>query len=124
MPAEAAPWMLPGGTLRNAQLQRLLQAEHNDQLVAALPTAVLRTKLAPALTAGPTPVARVLKQSLTRRAMRLWYTGDPLGIALPAAYIWAKIAEAANVRLVAHAVTGELDAARAEEELILWPNSS
>ena len=117
-------WLIPGGTLRDEQWQELFQAESADQILAALPTADLRKSLAPVLGASHAAVARALERSLAHRAMALWYTGDPLGIALAAGYVWAKTSEMVNVRLLAYAVAGELDRARIWEALILWPNSS
>lgn len=124
MDASWSQWRIPGGSLREEQWQILFHAPGPEQILAALPSTELRRILAPVLGVSPPAVARVLERSLAHRAMRLWTAGDPLGIGLGAAYIWAKVSEAANLRLLAHAVAGDLDRSRIWEDLILWPNSS
>jgi V/A-type H+-transporting ATPase subunit C len=69
-------------------------------------------------------LAEELEAALAREAIAMFATGDPLGIAVPIAFTWAKETEARNLRLVGQAVTAGTPAALVRDRLVLVDGSA
>lgn len=61
---------------------------------------------------------RALEDHLTRKAIALGGT-DPLGVGIPIAYLWSKMNEVTNVRIIARGVAVGMPTDRMKQELIL-----
>ncbi|MEZ4442957.1 MAG: V-type ATPase subunit [Polyangiaceae bacterium] len=114
---------LPGGYLDSAALRAAIERPNLEEAVAALTTA-----------AADHPFLPFLHQLLDHRSLERLHAeleawiltdtvararhADPLSLAVPVGYVFAKEAEHRNLRLVAAAVTGRLDRTEALSHLI------
>ena len=116
-----APAPLEGGRLGAAALATLAEAVDPGGAAAALARIqpAWRAPLQRWLEHGD--LARLATDLETRRALntvRLFATGDPLGIAIPAAYTAAVELEARNLRLIAAAAAGRVEPASVRQRLL------
>ena len=61
-----------------------------------------------------------IERAIAGAASRLFASGDPLGIAIPVAFVAAKESEARNVRLIGRALVHRFDWSDIEQELFPW----
>lgn len=64
-------------------------------------------------------LAHDLEDATFRFAIGMFSSGDPLGIAIPVAFAWAKENEARNLRLIARGIVHAIPADVIEEELLV-----
>ncbi len=112
---------LPGGALAPARLDEVTQASTADE-VAAIVTRYI-PKWSPALEAWTrdsdlSALDGRLQALLTRWAIGRFTHGDPLGIAIPIAFVRAKESEARNIRLVGRAIVNGLQWHDVEEDVV------
>lgn len=115
---EPADWLIDGGSIGLRRLQALAEARSPDETAALLAGTPYAEVIAGAQ-GGAAAACRLLDRFLIRQGTGLW-NGDPLGIDLFAGYMWAKISEVMNLRLIAYAVAGELPRSDVREELLPW----
>jgi vacuolar-type H+-ATPase subunit C/Vma6 len=118
-PAEA---YLPGGTLDQVLLERVGRATTALEAAALLATLRMPAGWDAAVTAWVadddlSALAGNLERAIARAAIGRFVHGDPLGIAIPVAFVWAKECEARNVRLVGRAIVHGLAWIDVEQEL-------
>ncbi len=115
---------LPGGRLRSPVLDAVRLAASPDDALSVLLGADLPAAWLAALTPwreerNPALVEERLRSAIARRAIALFHTGDPLGAAIPVAYVFAKEAEARNLRLIARRIVHGLSYAEIEPHLVV-----
>ena len=98
---------LPGGLIDRRVFAAAASAASRQDAAAALAAPLPAAPWRPALTRWVTDgdlsrLQRELQVSLTLRTMSLFRSGDPLGVAVPLAYVFAKENEARNVRIIAY----------------------
>lgn len=113
-------WTLPAGT--PAAWERIIEVESRDEAAAHIVGWLRPKELEGAVAAWAVhgDLARLaddLDAALATVARRRAVSGDPLGPAVPVAYVWSKEEEARLLRLVGRAVLGALDRAEVEERL-------
>jgi V/A-type H+/Na+-transporting ATPase subunit C len=64
-------------------------------------------------------IEKFLEEILTRTCVKMFYRGDPLGIAIAIGYIWLKYNECINIRLIARGVAFGMPLNAIREELVL-----
>ncbi len=115
---------LPGGTLSTTLLARVAHTEDAAGAAALLLQAALPERWRePVARWGQTDdLGRLndeLDAALTRSAVALFSTSDPLGIGIPVAYVWAKENEVRNLRLVGAGLAAGTPGDLIEEELLI-----
>lgn len=120
---------LPCGRLAPGLLAAIVACEAAADVVALLARVPGLSLWQPALaewqeTGDLLALERQLERVLTRQAMNLFVVGDPLSIAVPIAFAWAKENEARNLRLLAQGLAHQMAPAEIRETLFLWPVSS
>lgn len=103
--AAALPLLTPGGGLQRDTLEKLSRATDIESMVRALSdtpyAAILSNRLQMShQRADLAALQRGLEEFLVRRGVGMFH-GDPLSIAIPIGYMWAKTNEVTNVRLIA-----------------------
>jgi V/A-type H+/Na+-transporting ATPase subunit C len=129
LPASPEPQrFLPGGRIGENTLVAVLHLPDPSDAVAALAHEAHRDDWQPPLDRYPSTgdlplLQRELEAARVRWALRLFLTGDPLGVDVPIAYTVANENEARNLRLVADGAADEepADAVRAR---LLLPDRS
>lgn len=122
---DAAEHFLPGGSVPATQLARAASSEDRGAAIAALAGSV-PAGWAPALarwaeSGDPVALDNHLDAALTRSVAGMFATADPLGPAVPLAYVWAKENEVRNLRTIAAGLDAGMPPDLIEEELvILW----
>jgi V/A-type H+-transporting ATPase subunit C len=116
---------LPGGALGEGVLARVRQAPTADDAIAALSAQSLAPMWMEALHTWNddqdlSALGGRIERAIARAAIGLFASGDPLGIAIPVAFVWAKESEARNVRLVGRALAHRFDWPDIEQELFPW----
>lgn len=116
---------LPGGVLRPALLGQVRRTSTPADLVALVAEQALPTDWLAALTTWSADqdlgaLGGKLERALARDAIGLFGRGDPLGIAIPIAFTWAKECEARNLRLVGRSITHHIRWDDIEPELYPW----
>lgn len=116
---------LPGGTINTRVLDRIEHAPTSAEAFAVLAEQHMASELAAALRdwnddQGLSALGGRIEQAIARTAAGLFVQGDPLGIAIPVAFVLAKECEARNVRFLARAIVHQLDWADVEPELFPW----
>ncbi len=116
---------LPGGGLPRPLLEQAEHASTPAELAAlfegrSLPDDWLAALQAWTANLDLSDLAGRLERALARNAIGLFSRGDPLGIAIPVAFVWAKECEARNLRLVDRAITHQLAWDDLERRLYPW----
>ncbi len=119
---DAMPLLIDGGTLSGRRLEELGAATDIESIVRGLsgtPYAkILSSRLESYRQSGDlTALQRGLEEFLVRKGIGMFHR-DPLTIAIPIGYIWAKTNEVANVRLIAQGKKLGLDQEAVRKELI------
>jgi V/A-type H+-transporting ATPase subunit C len=115
---------VPGGRIGEETLEAALHMPAPPDTVAALAEAAHRPDWRPPLerypSAGDLPLLqRELEVARVRWALRLFLSGDPLGVDVPIAYTVANENEARNLRLVADSAAGDASAEAVRARLVL-----
>ena len=121
-PVESDEGHLQGGTLAPGVLDEVGRARSVSDAAALLTAQRLPIGWDVALAAwiGDDDLAALagrLERAIAGAATGLFVHGDPLGIAIPIAFAWAKECEARNVRLVGRAIVHRLEWEDIEQEL-------
>ncbi len=121
-PVELDDEYLAGGTLPHSVLDQARRTSNTPDAAALLTDHRLPTAWDTALHAWAgdndlSVLAGRLERAIAGAAIALFVAGDPLGIAIPIAFTWAKECEARNVRLVGRAIVHHLEWAEIEQEL-------
>jgi vacuolar-type H+-ATPase subunit C/Vma6 len=116
---EGAP--LGGGSVPIGVLEDVRRATDADDVAATI--AARRAEWSDALEAWVrdedlSALDGHLQRVTARWAIGRFVQGDPLGIAIPIAFVWAKEAEAQNVRLVGRAIVHRLEWIDVEQDLV------
>ncbi len=115
---------LPGGRLRTSVLDAVRLATSPDDALAALLEADLPAAWLAVLAQwpedrDPAVVEERLRRAIAQRAVALFHGGDPLGAAIPVAYVFAKEAEARNLRLIGRRIGHGLPFGEIEPQLMV-----
>ncbi|MDH3754682.1 MAG: V-type ATPase subunit [Acidimicrobiia bacterium] len=116
---------LPGGLMRPALLEQVRRTSTPDDLVAILARQPLPADWRAALTVWSanqdlSALSGGLERAVARNAIGLFGRGDPLGIAIPIAFTYAKECEARNLRLLGKSITHHIRWDDTEPELYPW----
>lgn len=124
-PADDDDVYLPGGALGAGVLARVRHAPSQADAIAVLS----EQRVAPAWMAAlhawsddqdMSALGGRIERAIADAAIRLFASGDPLGIAIPVAFVAAKESEARNVRLIGRALVHRFDWSEVEQELFPW----
>lgn len=116
--AEDGASFRPGGTLSAAWLAALTRTERDDEALARLRETALREAVASVERLDIAAIERAFDRARVAYGVG-FFRRDGLSIAPVIGYIAAKDAEAANVRLIAQAVTLGVARSRVEPDLVL-----
>lgn len=124
-PLDDADGALAAGTLPPRTLVDVVRASTPTEVLAVLEPVPLPDDWRSALAAWSADgdlveLAGRLERAVARRAIGLFTTGDPLGIDVPVAYVWAKECEARNLRLLGRAIVHRLDWEDVRHDLYPW----
>lgn len=119
--ADSKSWLIAGGTVGERRWKRLLVADSVDTIVKTLQATAYGRIVDGGLRNGATDIYRLLERHLTTQGVNMWY-GDPLSISMAIGYMWAKVSEVTNLRLIAYAVAGELAREIVRMEWNAWRN--
>lgn len=116
-------WILPGGTLGPSYFELSVVLDTSEDVAGRLAPLQPFTGWEPAAQAwsrhrDPGRLADDLDIALTRLAWRWMRSGDPLGPAVPVAYVWWKEREASQLRMVGRVVAHGLDPGELESRLV------
>lgn len=117
---------LPAGSLSPRLLEQVVRAHTRDDVLRLLLVVPGMSRWQAALEewvqSGDLPALETnLEYALTREAAQLFVAGDPLGIAVPIAYVWSKDNEVRNLRLLGHGLANQLDPVTIRDQLlVLW----
>ena len=98
------PLYIPGGTIANSTLQSIANAENLDYAIEALDTSIF----SPAVERGIlsfgrdnklSSIERFLEAEVIEKNTRL-FRSDPLSAGVPIGYIWRKVSEYQNIRMI------------------------
>jgi len=121
---DVMPLLIAGGALHRRTLEELNAANDVESIVRGLSgtpyAAILSSRLEMYRQSGDLAMLqRGLEEHLVRKGVGMFHR-DPLSIAIPIGYIWAKTNEVANVRLIAQGKVLGLDRDAIRKELIWW----
>ncbi len=116
---------LPGGALDAGVLARVRHAPTPTDAIAVLAEQRMPPMWMEALhawgdDADMSALGGRLERAIAATSIRLFINGDPLGIAIPVAFVAAKESEARNVRLIGRALVHRIDWSDIEQELFPW----
>lgn len=119
-----SPTFVPGGRIGKDTLEAALHMPAPPDTVAALAEAAHRPDWRPPLDRYPSTgdlplLQRELEGARVRWALRLFLSGDPLGVDVPIAYTVANENEARNLRLVADGAADDASAQTVRARLLL-----
>ncbi|MCS6843090.1 MAG: V-type ATPase subunit [Caldilineales bacterium] len=120
---------LPCGRIKPGLLADIVSCETAAEVVGLLARVPGLSAWQPALaewqeTDDLLALERNLERALTRQAIDLFVVGDPLSVAVPIAFVWAKENEARNLRLLAQGLAHQMPPDEIRQTLFLWPASS
>ena len=116
---------LPGGALAAGVLARVRRAPTPADAIAVLSEQRLAPEWMAALHTWSDDqdmgaLGGRIERAVAGAAIRLFAAGDPLGIAIPVAFVAAKESEARNVRLIGRALVHRFDWSDIEQEMFPW----
>ncbi|WP_455383375.1 V-type ATPase subunit [Salinispira pacifica] len=117
------PRRIPGGTLQGSILDQLSSSQNVEYALEVLDqtlfaTAVERGILVFGQTNRLSVIERFLEQVIIEQGMKM-FRGDPLGSSVPLGFIWRKINEYFNLRMLLRGKRYRLPANAIREELLL-----
>jgi V/A-type H+-transporting ATPase subunit C len=117
---------LPGGVLPAATLAAATRAPDRAGAVAMIIETPLDARWRPALerwqeSGSLVALGDELDEALTRTAVGMFATADPLGPGIPLAYVWAKENEVKNLRTIGSALAAGVAPDAIEEQLVMMP---
>jgi V/A-type H+/Na+-transporting ATPase subunit C len=121
--SKAAPF-LAGGSIAPERLHAVVHAAGEAEALAALSGSVRDGGLREILRSwspddGLTMLQERLETASARAALKLFISGDPLGLAVPIAFVAAHEAEARNLRLIGESIASGADRPQVAARLLL-----
>lgn len=122
--ADAMPLLVEGGALRGRALKELSQAGDVGSIVRGLGESPYARALSRRMeiyqrTNDMAALERGLEEFLALKGIGMFHR-DPLTVAVPMGYVWAKSNEIANLRQITQGKALGLDAGTIRDELIWW----
>jgi V/A-type H+-transporting ATPase subunit C len=117
---------LAGGSVPGSSLDRIAAAADHTAATALVEEISLPEPFRPAVRRWSTSenlsaLVDDLDEAVTRAAVGLFTTADPLGAGVPLAFVWAKENEVANLRTIGAAVEAGVPPDMIEQELVILP---
>jgi V/A-type H+-transporting ATPase subunit C len=121
---DPAERFLGGGGVPVTMLARVARAEDRPAAIAVLAETSVPASWRPAIerwseSGNVVAFGDELDEILTRMAVGMFATADPLGPGVPVAYVWAKENEVANLRTIGAAIAAGLSPEDIEKDLVI-----